>query len=197
MLDKSYQPSSIEGPTYRLWEDAGAFAAGQPGRAERAALRHRHPAAQRDRLAAYGSRAQQHAAGHARPLRAHARPRRAVAAWHGSCRHRHADGGRAAIDGAPGARTAATLGRDEFVAPRLAMEGGVRRPDHQSAEAARRLLRLVARALHHGRGTVPRRAQGVRRSLPRRASSTRTSASSIGTRSCSPPSPTSKSSRSR
>ena len=32
MLDKSYQPSAIEGPTYRLWEDAGAFAAGQPGR---------------------------------------------------------------------------------------------------------------------------------------------------------------------
>ena len=23
MLDKSYQPSAIEGPTYRLWEDAG------------------------------------------------------------------------------------------------------------------------------------------------------------------------------
>jgi valyl-tRNA synthetase len=32
MLDKSYQPSAIEGPTYRLWEVAGAFAAGQPGR---------------------------------------------------------------------------------------------------------------------------------------------------------------------
>jgi valyl-tRNA synthetase len=32
MLDKSYQPSAIEGPTYSLWEDAGAFAAGQPGR---------------------------------------------------------------------------------------------------------------------------------------------------------------------
>jgi valyl-tRNA synthetase len=32
MLDKSYQPSAIEGPTYSLWEEAGAFAAGQPGR---------------------------------------------------------------------------------------------------------------------------------------------------------------------
>ena len=29
MLDKSYQPSAIEGPTYRLWEEAGAFAAGR------------------------------------------------------------------------------------------------------------------------------------------------------------------------
>src|SRR5512145_2820169 len=32
MLDKSYQPSAIEEPTYRLWEEAGAFSAGQPGR---------------------------------------------------------------------------------------------------------------------------------------------------------------------
>ena len=168
MLDKSYQPSAIEGPTYRLWEDAGAFAAGQPGRDERASLRHRHPAAERDRLAAYGSRAQQHAAGRARPLRAHARPRRAVAAWDGSRRHRHADGGRAAIDGAPGAEPPRPRPRGVRRA-RLAVEGRVRRADHQSAEAARRLLRLVARALHHGRGAVARRAQGVRRSLPRRA----------------------------
>ena len=32
MLDKTYQPASIEGPTYRLWEEAGAFAAGRPDR---------------------------------------------------------------------------------------------------------------------------------------------------------------------
>jgi valyl-tRNA synthetase len=32
MLDKTYQPASIEGPTYRLWEKAGAFAAGRPDR---------------------------------------------------------------------------------------------------------------------------------------------------------------------
>jgi valyl-tRNA synthetase len=32
MLDKTYQPTSIEGPTYRLWEEAGAFAAGRPDR---------------------------------------------------------------------------------------------------------------------------------------------------------------------
>ncbi len=48
------------------------------------------------------------------------------------------------------------------------MEGRVGRADHQSAEAARRVLRLVARALHHGRGALARRAQGVRRSLSRR-----------------------------
>jgi valyl-tRNA synthetase len=33
MLDKTYQPASIEGPTYRLWEEKGAFAAGRPDRA--------------------------------------------------------------------------------------------------------------------------------------------------------------------
>ena len=32
MLDKTYQPASIEGPIYRLWEDARAFAAGRPDR---------------------------------------------------------------------------------------------------------------------------------------------------------------------
>src|SRR6476660_1418209 len=33
MLDKTYQPAAIEGPTYRLWEEEGAFAAGRPDRA--------------------------------------------------------------------------------------------------------------------------------------------------------------------
>ena len=33
MLDKTYQPAAIEGLTYRLWEEAGAFAAGRPDRA--------------------------------------------------------------------------------------------------------------------------------------------------------------------
>jgi valyl-tRNA synthetase len=33
MLDKTYQPTAIEGPIYRLWEEAEAFAAGRPDRA--------------------------------------------------------------------------------------------------------------------------------------------------------------------
>jgi valyl-tRNA synthetase len=33
MLDKTYHPAAIEDPTYRLWEEAGAFAAGRPDRA--------------------------------------------------------------------------------------------------------------------------------------------------------------------
>ena len=48
---------------------------------------------------------------------------------------------------------------------RLGVEGRIRRHASRPAAAPRRLLRLVARALHHGRGPVPRRPQGVRRSL--------------------------------
>src|SRR5580692_307876 len=47
---------------------------GWPARARQGGtLLHRHPAAQRHRLAAYGPRAQQYAARHPLPLRAHAR----------------------------------------------------------------------------------------------------------------------------
>src|SRR6476469_5848484 len=31
MLEKTYQPASIEGPIYRAWEDARAFAPGRAG----------------------------------------------------------------------------------------------------------------------------------------------------------------------
>ncbi len=34
MLDKTYQSQKIEGSIYRVWEDAGAFAAGRPERAQ-------------------------------------------------------------------------------------------------------------------------------------------------------------------
>jgi valyl-tRNA synthetase len=34
MLDKTYQPAAIEGPIYRLWEEANAFTAGQNDRAD-------------------------------------------------------------------------------------------------------------------------------------------------------------------
>ena len=51
----------------------------------------------------------------------------------------------------------------------LAMEGRKRRRHRQSAQAARRLLRLVARTLHHGRRPVARRREGVRRTAPRGA----------------------------
>ena len=161
MIEKNYQPADIEGRMSLVWEDARAFSAGRPDRRDAKALHHRDPAAERDGLAAYGPRAQQHAAGRALPLRAHARPRRAVAARHRSRRHRHPDGGRAAIDGAPAAGPP-RHGTRKVPRTRLAMEGRERRHHRQPVEAARRLLRLVARTFHDGRGSVARRREGVR-----------------------------------
>ncbi len=51
------------------------------------------------------------------------------------------------------------LGRERVRREGLGVEGRVRRHDLQPAEAARRLLRLVARALHHGRGPVEGRLE--------------------------------------
>ena len=163
MLEKTYDAKTVEPKIAKIWEEADAFAAGAGAEPGAGAVHHRHPAAQRHRLAAYGPCAQQHAAGHSGPLRAHARQERAVAAGHGSCRHRHADGGRAAADGAadPSPRPRPRAVRREG----LGVEGRVRRHDLQPAEAARRLLRLVARALHHGRGPVEGRPRSLRHAL--------------------------------
>ncbi|MGY3649426.1 hypothetical protein ACVWW2_004717 [Bradyrhizobium sp. LM4.3] len=59
------------------------------------------------------------------------------------------------------------IGREKFLERVWQVEGRERRHHHQPAQAARRLLRLVARTLHHGRGPVQGRGQGVRRSAPR------------------------------
>src|SRR4051795_9296051 len=32
MIDKTYQPSAVEGRIYAMWEEAGAFRGGRPGR---------------------------------------------------------------------------------------------------------------------------------------------------------------------
>ena len=56
------------------------------------------------------------------------------------------------------------MGREKFLERVWAWKAESRRHHRQPAQAARRVLRLVARALHHGRGAVARGAQGVRRS---------------------------------
>ena len=55
------------------------------------------------------------------------------------------------------------IGRKRFLDKVWALEGGERRRHHQPAHAPWGFLRLGARALHHGRGTLRGRAQGVRR----------------------------------
>ena len=58
MIEKTYTPAAVEGRIYAAWEEAGAFRGGRPERAKAAPLLHRHPAAERHRLAAHGPRAQ-------------------------------------------------------------------------------------------------------------------------------------------
>ena len=60
------------------------------------------------------------------------------------------------------------MGREKFLERVWAWKAESRRHHRQPAQAARRVLRLVARALHHGRGAVARRAEGVRSALQRR-----------------------------
>ena len=130
----------------RLFQ-AGAEAQGQ-------ALHHRHPAAQCDGLAAHGACAQQHHPGHPLPLRADARPRRAVAAGHRPCGHRHADGGGAPADEGKQDRPPQDGARGLSQA-RVAVEGGIGRDHFAAAAPPWCFLRLVARALHHGRRACP------------------------------------------
>ncbi len=57
------------------------------------------------------------------------------------------------------------IGREKFVEKVWAWKEESRLDDPQPAETPGRFLRLVPRALHHGRGPVEGRAQGVRRAL--------------------------------
>ena len=130
-----------------------------------AALLHRHPAPQRHGRAAHGPRLHLHAAGRADPSQAHGRLRHPLAARHRPRRHRHAGRGRAPAgrrgQDQGGPRTRGLRGA------RLEVEGGVGRHDHPPAQEAGRLLRLVASALHDGRGAVPGGARGLRAALRR------------------------------
>ena len=103
--------------------------------ARRRAVHHRHPAAQRHRLAAHRPRARQHAAGHPHPPRADAGQGRAVGGRHRPCRHRHPDGGRAPARRAPG--QAHQLQPRGVRRQGLGVEGGKRRPDHPPAAPPR------------------------------------------------------------
>ena len=111
MLNKTtYTPGRDRTAPYQGWE---APAPSLRARRQRRAVHHHDPAAERHRQPAHGPRADVHRAGHADPLAAHAGPRRAVAARHRPCRHRDADGGRAAAGGRGHDRRA--LGREAFL----------------------------------------------------------------------------------
>ena len=130
-----------------------------------AGLLDRHPAAQRHRRSAHGPRPEQHPAGHPLPLPPPVRGQRAVDARHRPRRDRHPERGRA--QAGPGRHGPARPRPRALHRRGLEVARGLRQRDHQPAQAARGLLRLGARALHHGRGPLARRAQGLRGALPR------------------------------
>ena len=101
-----------------------------------------------------------------------------MAAGHRPCRHRHADGGgtTAGLAGPGPPRH----GPRSLPPARLGMEGAVRRHHHPPAPPPRRLARLAARALHHGRGPLRRRARDLRLPPPGRADLPRPAPGELG-----------------
>ena len=165
MLDKTYRPGEVEDEHYAAWEESGAFAADPASNAQPYTIMMPPPNVT-------GSLHMGHAlnntlAGHPDPLSAHARR---DALWQPGTDHAGiatqmvverelADEGKTSRT-TSAARTSSTgsgNGRPN------------RRHDHPPAPPAGRLARLGARALHHGRGPVRGRAQGVRHALQARA----------------------------
>ena len=149
MLDKTYQPALIEGPTYRLWEEARAFASGRPDRAAARPFAIVIPPPN-----VTGSLHMGHALNNTLQdvLVRFERMRGKDVLWQPGTDHagiatqmvverqlmEHQEPNRRA------------LGRDAFIDRVWQWKAEFGRRHHQSAEAARLLLRLGARALHHG-----------------------------------------------
>ena len=130
------------------------------------AVHHRDPAAERDGLAARGPRPQPEHPGHDHPPEADAGLRGAVPAGHGPRRHRHPErGGAGAGQGGP---VAARPGPRGVRGQGVGVEGRVRRPHPGPAAPPGHLRGLVPRALHHGRGPVPRGAERLQADVRRR-----------------------------
>ena len=165
-ISDRYEPAAVEERWYPEWEKRGYFR--DRSHIGQAAVLHRHPAAQRHRLAAHGPRLHQHAPGRPDPLQADGRLRHALAAGHRPRRHRHPGGGGAPAR-QPRARPSEDLGREAFVERvwewKEESGGTIIRP----AQAPGRLVRLDARALHDGRGPLARGARGLRAALRRGA----------------------------
>ena len=174
-MDKSFEPQTFETRGTPIGRPP---AASSPVR-HRHALHHHAAAAECHRHAAHGPRVPAHAAGRADPLPPHARLRHAVADGHRPRRHRHRDGGRRATSraGKPDPRR---TGPRRLHRTRLAVEAGIGR-HHRAADAPHgRLGRLVARALHHGRGPVDGRGRDLRAPVRRRPDLSRPAPGQLG-----------------
>jgi valyl-tRNA synthetase len=148
MIDKTYQPAAVEGRIYALWEQAAAFRAGRPERSVAKPFCIVIPPPN-----VTGSLHMGHALNNTLQdvLARFERMRGRDVLWqpgtdHAGIATQMVVERQLMEKQEPGRRA---LGRG---VPRkgLGLEGGVGRHHHQPAEAARCLLRLGARAFHHG-----------------------------------------------
>ncbi|CAA9462426.1 MAG: Valyl-tRNA synthetase, partial [uncultured Solirubrobacteraceae bacterium] len=147
----------------RRLDEVGAHAS-RPGRLRGRELLDRDPAAQRHGRAAHGSCPQRLDPGHADPLPADARAAGEVDPRDRPRGHRGPDPGRAGAQERgqqpPGDRPRVLHPACVGLAQRLRLD------HHRAVQAAGRLLRLRAGALHARRGLRARRARGLRLAVP-------------------------------
>ena len=163
-MPKAYDPRDTEPRWYRFWEERGLFRASSDAADARPPYTIAMPPPNVTGSLHMGHALPHDVRGRAHPPQADAGLQHALDARHRSRRHRDAGRRRAPAQGARASR-AHDLGREAFV-ERVwkwkAREGG------RILEQLRvhgRLVRLVARALHDGRGPLARRARGVRAPL--------------------------------
>ena len=165
-IEKTYQPAEVEGRIYQAWEAAQAFRAGRPERKDAQPYTIVIPPPN-----VTGSLHMGHALNNTLQdiLCRFERMRGRDVLWQPGTDHAGI-ATQMVVERQLMERQENVSRRD--IGPReiprkgLGVEGRVRRHDPEPAQAARRLMRLVARALHHGRGALEGRAQGLRRALP-------------------------------
>jgi len=130
----------------------------------RRAVLHGDSAAERHRRSSHRTRARLHAARRRRAVEKDAGPRHPVAAGDRPRGDRHAGGGRARAG--PGRHDAPRPRARGIRAAGVGLEGDLRGEDPRSVAAARCVGRLEPRAVHAGRGSVPRGPSGFRPAVP-------------------------------
>ncbi len=156
MIDKTYQPSEVEGRIYRTWEQAGAFRAGRPERAKAKPYSIVIPPPN-----VTGSLHMGHALNNTLQdvLCRFERMRGRDVLWqpgtdHAGIATQMVVERQLMERQQPGRRE---MGREAFLKRVWEWKAESRRHHRQPAQAAGRVVRLVARALHHGRGAVEAR----------------------------------------
>ena len=147
-----YEPAEVEGRILERWLEGGLLPPAGRGHAG-GELLDRDPAAERDRGAAHGPRAERLDPGRAGPDEPDAGAQHALGARHRPRRDRHPGGGREGACATRGSRaTSSAARRSSSGSGSGGSEYGS--TDRRAVQAARRLLRLRARALHARRAAT-------------------------------------------